>query len=87
VKEKVLGAHRAGIRHIVLPRANEADIDDVPAEVQRELTFHLADTLGDVLEVALATDTPAESPGAGTEAGGNPKLGDAGGATLWASHG
>ncbi len=43
VKEKVLGAHRAGIRHIVLPKQNEADLDDVPAEVQRELEFHLGD--------------------------------------------
>jgi len=33
VKEKVLGAHRAGIKHIILPKQNEADIEDIPEEV------------------------------------------------------
>jgi len=56
VKEKVLGAHRAGIRHVILPRKNEADIEDVPAEVRKELEFHLADTLDDVLSVALVSE-------------------------------
>jgi ATP-dependent Lon protease len=58
LKEKVLGAHRAGIKHIIIPKQNEADIEDVPAEVQKELTFHPVETLADVLAVALA---PAES--------------------------
>ena len=40
MKEKVLGAHRAGIRTVVLPR-NERDLDEIPAEVRRELGFHL----------------------------------------------
>jgi ATP-dependent Lon protease len=53
VKEKVLGAHRAGIRHIVLPAENEPDSEEVPAEVRSELTFHWASTLDDVLDVAL----------------------------------
>ncbi|HEU4630692.1 MAG TPA: endopeptidase La, partial [Gemmatimonadaceae bacterium] len=53
VKEKVLGAHRAGIKHIILPKANEADIEDVPEEVQKELTFHPVETLEQVLEIAL----------------------------------
>jgi len=54
VKEKVLGAVRAGIREIILPIDNEADLEDIPKEVQDHVTFHLAETLDDVIEVALA---------------------------------
>jgi ATP-dependent Lon protease len=53
VKEKVLGAVRAGIREIILPIDNEADIDDIPKDVREHLTFHLAETLDDVIRVAL----------------------------------
>ena len=53
LKEKVLGAHRAGIKHIILPKANEADIEDVPEEVRQVLTFHPVETLNEVLEIAL----------------------------------
>jgi ATP-dependent Lon protease len=64
VKEKVLGAHRAGIRHVILPRRNGADLEDVPVEVKNELEFHLVDTLDDVLKIALRRDRlPAWSPG------------------------
>jgi ATP-dependent Lon protease len=54
IKEKVLAAHRAGIRTIVLPRRNEKNLlEDVPAGVRQSLCVHLADTIGDVLAVAL----------------------------------
>jgi ATP-dependent Lon protease len=53
VKEKVLGAVRAGIREIILPIDNEADLEDIPREVQEQVTFHLAETLDDVMDVAL----------------------------------
>jgi ATP-dependent Lon protease len=53
VKEKVLGAHRAGVRHVILPERNSADLVDVPEEVLRDLSVHFARTLDDVLEVAL----------------------------------
>jgi len=53
LKEKVLGAHRAGIKHIILPKANEADIEDVPDEVREVLTFHPVETLSEVLDIAL----------------------------------
>jgi ATP-dependent Lon protease len=53
LKEKVLGAHRAGIRHIILPKENEADLEDVPEEVRRELVFHPVETLAEVFELAL----------------------------------
>ena len=53
VKEKVLGAHRAGIKTIIIPRQNEADLADVPDEVRKELSFHPVDTLSEVLRIAL----------------------------------
>jgi ATP-dependent Lon protease len=56
VKEKVLGAHRAGIRHIVLPQRNRADLEDVPAEVQERLVFHFVDTLDEVFALALTDE-------------------------------
>jgi ATP-dependent Lon protease len=59
LKEKVLGAHRAGIKHIILPKANEGDIEDVPEEVRNVLTFHPVETLEEVLAIALVKP-PAE---------------------------
>jgi ATP-dependent Lon protease len=53
VKEKVLGAHRAGIKHIILPKDNEADIEDIPDEVRKLLTFHTVSTLDEVFNIAL----------------------------------
>ena len=53
VKQKVLAAHRAGLREVILPQRNEGDLDDVPDEVRAEMTFHLAERIGDVLAVAL----------------------------------
>ncbi len=57
VKEKVLGAHRAGITHIVIPKENEADLEDVPQEVRDVLSFHAVETLEEVFRLALV-DTP-----------------------------
>jgi ATP-dependent Lon protease len=54
LKEKVLGAVRAGIKQIILPIDNEADLEDLPDEVRATTTFHLAETLDDVIRVALA---------------------------------
>jgi ATP-dependent Lon protease len=53
VKQKVLAAHRMGLTEVVLPRRNEKDLDDVPESVRREMTFHLASRVEDVLAVAL----------------------------------
>jgi ATP-dependent Lon protease len=54
IKEKVLAAHRAGLRTLVLPRRNEKNLlEDVPLAVRQSLTVHLADTIDDVLSVAL----------------------------------
>ncbi|MGI9188559.1 MAG: S16 family serine protease, partial [Longimicrobiaceae bacterium] len=53
VKEKLLGAHRAGIRTVVIPAANEPDLEDLPAEVLEQLDIHPAETIDDALVVAL----------------------------------
>ncbi|MDX1674381.1 MAG: endopeptidase La [Longimicrobiales bacterium] len=63
VKEKVLGAYRAGIREVILPKENEADLDDLPEEARSAIEFHLAEQLGEVLAHALR--------GAVLEEGGN----------------
>jgi ATP-dependent Lon protease len=54
IKEKVLAAHRIGIKRVILPRRNERDLDDVPPEVRRDLEFILVETAEEVLERALA---------------------------------
>ncbi len=59
LKEKVLGAHRAGIKVIILPKENEADIEDIPEEVRGQLTFHAVETLEEVLKVALVPEKDA----------------------------
>jgi len=53
VKEKVLGAHRAGIKEVIIPKANEADLEDVPDEVREQLIFHPVETMREVLAIAL----------------------------------
>jgi ATP-dependent Lon protease len=56
IKEKVLAAHRTGIRRVILPKRNERDIEDVPEDVRREVEFIFATAAEEVLEEAL---TPA----------------------------
>ena len=53
VKEKVLAAHRAGIHKIILPKENAKDLEDVPQNVKKKITFILADHMDNVLEHAL----------------------------------
>ncbi len=59
VKQKLLAAHRAGITTVVIPKRNEADLDDVPAEILEKLEVHPVTDVRQVLEIALA---PAEVP-------------------------
>jgi ATP-dependent Lon protease len=54
IKEKVLAAHRAGIKTIILPKFNSKDLEDIPKRVQRDITFHFVDKMMDVLKLALA---------------------------------
>ena len=58
IKEKVLGAHRAGIRRVLLPTRNEADLDDIPADLRSEMELVLVDSIDQVLREAL-TKAPA----------------------------
>ncbi len=59
IKEKVLAAHRAGIREILLPRDNDKDLEELPDNVREEMRFHLVDHMDEVLALALL---PAEKP-------------------------
>ncbi|MDD4252701.1 endopeptidase La [Methanoculleus horonobensis] len=56
IKEKVLAAHRAGIRTVILPRENERDLEDVPEDVRRDLAFVTVETIEDVLREALGVE-------------------------------
>ena len=53
IKEKVLAAHRAGMKTLILPKWNEKDLEDIPQKVRKEITFHFADKMLDVLDIAL----------------------------------
>ena len=55
VKEKVTAAHRAGIKEVILPDHNRKDLEDVPKHVAKDLKFHFAKEINDVLIVALAS--------------------------------
>jgi ATP-dependent Lon protease len=61
LKQKVLAAHAAGLTDVVLPERNRGDLDDVPQEVRDQMTFHVAMTIDEVLNVALE---PAPHPAA-----------------------
>jgi ATP-dependent Lon protease len=61
VKQKLLAAHRAGLTEIIIPKRNEHDLDDLPADVREQLTIHAVADVADVLALALrAADTPAD---------------------------
>ncbi len=62
VKEKVLAAHRAGVKNIVMPRDNEKDLADIPKNVLDVLDVHLVSTMDEVLKLALAEPLPARLP-------------------------
>ncbi|WIV58829.1 endopeptidase La [Amycolatopsis nalaikhensis] len=59
VKQKLLAAHRAGMKTVIIPQRNEPDLDDVPAEVLAELDVHAVANVREVLDLAL---TPASTP-------------------------
>jgi ATP-dependent Lon protease len=59
VKQKVLAAHRAGLREVILPARNGPDLDDVPEAVREQISFHLVDDVSQVLDLALESETVA----------------------------
>ncbi len=60
VKQKVLAAHRSGLKEVILPKRNEGDLDDVPEQVREEIAFHPVETIDEVLAIAL--ERPAAEP-------------------------
>jgi ATP-dependent Lon protease len=62
VREKVLAAQRAGLKRVILPRENQHDLDDLPAETKKELDFVLVDGIEEVLEHALSPGARARRP-------------------------
>ena len=60
VKEKLLAAHRFGLKTIILSKENEKDLVDIPEEVRDELTIHVVDMIDEVLMFALESDALAE---------------------------
>jgi ATP-dependent Lon protease len=62
IKEKVLAAHRAGIKRIILPKSNESAIEEIPEEVRSDLEFVLAERITDAIEAALEKE-PSEPVG------------------------
>jgi ATP-dependent Lon protease len=61
VKEKVLAAHRFGLKTVILPARNEADLEDLPSEVRQTLRFVFAETVDDVLTAALEPEVVPEA--------------------------
>ena len=63
IKEKVLAAHRSGLRTVILPKRNEKDLDEIPEEIRQEMTFILADRVDQVLKAALPDGWTPIGPG------------------------
>jgi len=62
VKEKILAAHRAGVKNIILPRDNEKDLADIPKNVLDVIDTHLVSQMDEVLKIALAGPLPSRLP-------------------------
>jgi ATP-dependent Lon protease len=62
IKEKVLAAHRAGIRSVILPRLNERDVEDVPEELRKQVRFIFVDDAEEVLRQALTPPAAEVGP-------------------------
>lgn len=58
VKEKVIAAHRAGVKTVILPRKNEKDLRDVPDEIRKEMRIEFAEDIADVLRISLGLQLP-----------------------------
>jgi ATP-dependent Lon protease len=63
VKEKLMAAHRVGIRTVIIPKDNEKDLADIPAEVRSELTICVVETMDEVLRAALERPIEPVAPG------------------------
>jgi ATP-dependent Lon protease len=54
IKDKMLAAHRAGIKTIIMPKDNEKDLEDLPEKVRSDMTFHFVDKMMDVIKLAIS---------------------------------
>jgi ATP-dependent Lon protease len=63
IKEKVLGAHRAGLRRVLIPSHNEADLDDIPADLRKQMQFVMLESIDQVLREALVPGRPVRANG------------------------
>ncbi|MFZ3215585.1 MAG: endopeptidase La [Candidatus Acidiferrales bacterium] len=73
VKEKLLAAHRLGLRTIIMPKDNEKDLADIPPEIQAQMSIHFVESMDEVLQIAL--EHPLPIPGHPPVAGVEPKFG------------
>jgi ATP-dependent Lon protease len=76
LKEKLLAAHRAGVKSILVPKDNEKDLSDIPKNVLDAMNVHLVETMDDVLKIALAAPLPAPLPPVQPEGQVEPAIGD-----------
>jgi ATP-dependent Lon protease len=53
IKEKILAAHRAGCKKIILPAENEKDLEDIPENIRQNLEFKMVSQMGEVLDAVL----------------------------------
>ena len=65
LKEKILAAHRSGLKTIIVPRENEKDLADIPKNVLDTLNVHMVESMDEVLKIALVEPLGID-PGAGT---------------------
>jgi ATP-dependent Lon protease len=68
VKEKVLAAHRAGIKTIIVPKDNEKDLADIPKSVLDVMNMYMVQTMDEVLKIALAEPIPGRIAATAAEA-------------------
>ena len=61
IKEKIVAAHRAGIKRVMLPARNKKDFEDIPEEVRQQLTFIWLERVEEAAASALETGTPAKA--------------------------
>src|SRR6266481_5391602 len=73
VKEKLLAAHRVGIRTVILPKDNQKDLAEVPPAIQQEMSIHFVESMDEVLQIAL--EHPLPIPGHPPVGGVEPNLG------------
>jgi ATP-dependent Lon protease len=68
IKDKCMAAHRFGIQHVIMPKANEPDLEEIPKEIREGITIHLVSRLEEVLALALLTEDLGSTPSASTAA-------------------